>query len=63
MRGRVATGLILLLATVGGLAGPQARENYTPPTTDAFLKSIRGYPFVANAARRERIRVLPGHDP
>jgi len=56
MRTRVATGLILLLASVGRLACAQAADNYTPPTTDAFLKSVRSYPFVADAARRARIR-------
>jgi hypothetical protein len=56
MRARVATGLILLLATAGRLAGVEAAESYTPPTADAFLKSVRAYPFAADAARRARIR-------
>jgi hypothetical protein len=57
MRACVTTGLILLLATVGRLANVEAAEDYTPPTTDSFLKSVRGYPFVADAARRERLRL------
>ena len=56
MRACLTTGLILLLATAVRLAGAAAAENYTPPTTDAFLKSIHAYPFVAGAARRDQIR-------
>ena len=55
MRAHVATGLILLLATAGRIACAAAAQNYTPPTTEAFLKSVRSYPFVADTARRERI--------
>jgi hypothetical protein len=57
MRARVATGLILLLAVAGMMADVQAADNYVPPSSDAFLKSIRAYPFAAGAARREKIRV------
>ena len=52
MRARFVTGLALLLA----VAGAQAADTYTPPTSDAFLKSIRAYPFVVAPARREKIR-------
>ena len=55
MRARVATGLLLLLAIAGTMAVHPA-DSYAPPTTEAFLKSIRGYPFVADAARREKLR-------
>ena len=57
MRTRVATGVVLLLTAAGMMAGVQAADGYTPPTTDAFVKGIRSYPFVANAARREKLRV------
>jgi hypothetical protein len=57
MRARGATGLILLLAVAGMLAGVQAADTYVPPTSDAFVAGIRAYPFVAGAARREKIRV------
>ena len=57
MRARVATGLILLLAVAGMMAGVQAADIYVPPTSDAFLESVRAYPFTAGAARREKIRV------
>ena len=57
MRARVATGLILLLAVVGMAAAVQAADIYVPPSSDAFLKSVRAYPFAAGAARREKIRV------
>jgi hypothetical protein len=55
MRARFVTGLVLLLAAAMTV-GVQAADSYTPPTTDAFVKGIRGYPFVANAARREKLR-------
>jgi hypothetical protein len=57
MRTRVATGVVLLLAAAGMRVGAQAADSYTPPTTEAFVKGIRAYPFVANAARREKLRV------
>ena len=57
MRARVATGLILLLAVVGMTAGVQAADIYVPPSSTAFVKSVRAYPFAAGAARREKIRV------
>ena len=57
MRARVATGLILLLAVVGMAAAVQAADIYVPPSSDAFLKSVRAYPFAAGTARREKIRV------
>ena len=56
MRARVATGLILLLAVAGMMADVQAADIYGPPSIDAFLESIRTYPFVAGAARREKVR-------
>jgi len=56
MRARVATGLVLLLAVVR-MSGAQAADVYAPPSIDAFLKSIRAYPFTAAAPRREKIRV------
>jgi hypothetical protein len=52
MRARFVTGLVLWLAA----ASLQAADTYTPPTSDAFLKSIRAYPFVVAPARREKIR-------
>ena len=57
MRARVATGLILLLAVAGMMADVQGAGTYVPPSIDAFLKGIRAYPFVAGAARREKLRV------
>jgi hypothetical protein len=57
MRARGATGVILLLAVAGMVAGAQAADTYTPPSIDAFLGSIRAYPFAAGAARREKIRL------
>jgi hypothetical protein len=57
MRARDATGLILLLAVAGMMVGVQAADAYVPPSSDAFVASIRAYPFVAGAARREKIRV------
>jgi hypothetical protein len=57
MRARVATGLVLLLAVVGMTAGVQAADIYVPPSSGAFLKSVRAYPFAAGTARREKIRM------
>jgi hypothetical protein len=56
MQARHTAPLVLLSAVVGLVAGAVAAEPYTPPTTDAFKKSIRSYPYVATAARREKIR-------
>ena len=57
MRAGFATGLILLLAFAGMIAGARAADIYVPPSSDAFLKSIHAYPFAAGTARREKIRV------
>ena len=57
MRARVAAGLIMLLATAGMTVVVHASDSYTPPTSDAFVKSIRSYPFRAGADRRTKIRV------
>ena len=56
MRARGAA-LTLLLSVAGMTAGTLAAGPYEPPSTDAFLQSIRAYPFTAGAARREKIRV------
>jgi hypothetical protein len=56
MRARFVTGLAPLLATAGMAAGVFAADAYSPPTAKAFLESIATYPFVAGAARREKIR-------
>jgi hypothetical protein len=56
MQARVVARVVLLLSATGMMAGVMASESYSPPTSDAFLKSIRSYPFVAVAARREKIR-------
>lgn len=57
MQARVAPRLILLLSAICATANPGAAEQYVPPTADGFLKSIKSYPYVASAARREKIRV------
>jgi len=56
MQARVVARVALLLSAAGMVAGALASDAYTPPTSDAFLESIRNYPFVAAAARREKIR-------
>ena len=59
MRAQVSAGLALLsTALLSSLivAGAFASDAWTPPTSDAFVKSIRSYPFVAAASRREKIR-------
>ena len=56
MRASVAAGLILLMAIAAMAASVQAADAYTPPTSDAFVKNIRSYPFVANPARRNKIK-------
>jgi hypothetical protein len=57
MGARVTAGLLLVPMVVGTLSGAAAAESFTPPTADAFVNSIRAYPFVAPAARREQLRV------
>lgn len=47
---------VILLAMAGAMTASAAEPVYTPPTSDAFVKSIRSYPLVATAARREKIR-------
>ena len=56
MQARVVARVVLLLAAAGMVTGVPASDAYAPPTSDAFLKSIRSYPFVDVAARREKIR-------
>lgn len=56
MRARVATGLVSLLAAAGMAASVCAADAYVPPTSDAFLRSIKAYPFVASAARRDKVK-------
>lgn len=56
MAARVLARLVLI-AMAAGMTAAAAENPYTPPTSDAFLKSIRGYPFVARADRREKVRV------
>jgi len=55
MRARVVAGLALAFS-LAIPAGARAADDYTPPSTEAFLRSIRSYPHVAAAARRETIR-------
>lgn len=55
MQARVAARVVLLAVT-GMMAGAMAADSYSPPTSDAFLKGIRSYPFAAAAARREMLR-------
>jgi len=49
--------MILLLAAAGAVVGAHAPDDYVPPTSDAFVKAIRAYPFTANAERRAKIRL------
>jgi hypothetical protein len=51
---RVTARVVLLSFAV--LAGALAADVYSPPTSADFLKGIRNYPFVADAARRAKIR-------
>jgi hypothetical protein len=60
MQARVAARVVLL-SIVGMAAGALAADGYSPPTSEQFLKSIRNYPFVAGAARREKIRAVVPH--
>jgi hypothetical protein len=46
---------IMLFAIATAMTASAAENPYTPPTSDAFLKAIRSYPFVAAADRREKI--------
>jgi hypothetical protein len=56
MSTRIASRLLLSLSAFGLMSGVVAAEDYRPPTTDEFLKGIKGYPLVASAERRERLR-------
>jgi len=56
MQARVVARVVLLWSAAGMFAGVMASDIYAPPTSDAFLNSIRSYPYVAVAARREKIR-------
>jgi hypothetical protein len=56
MQARVVARVVLLMSAAGMMSGVMASDAYAPPTSDAFLKGIRSYPFVAVAARREKIR-------
>ena len=47
---------VILFAVAGVMSASAADAPYTPPTSAAFVKSIRSYPFVATPARREKIR-------
>ena len=55
MQARGAIRLVLLLS-IGMMCGLVAAEDYLPPTADAFLRRIPSYPYVAAAARRDKIR-------
>jgi hypothetical protein len=57
MRSRITTHWMPVLSLLLPGAGVCAADNYSPPTTDAFLQGIKSYPFVATAPRREKIRV------
>jgi hypothetical protein len=54
MKTRVATLAPWLSA--GVIAVSLAADPYTPRTPDAFLRSIKSYPYSAPDARRDRIR-------
>jgi outer membrane protein assembly factor BamE (lipoprotein component of BamABCDE complex) len=56
MQARVAPRLILLLSALCATAGLAAADGYVPPTSAAFLNSVKRYPYVAPVARREKIR-------
>jgi len=56
MQARVVARVVLWLSAAGMVGGVMASDAYAPPTSDAFLNSIRSYPFAAAAARREKIR-------
>jgi hypothetical protein len=49
-------GHVAWLSMLFGIAGSLAAEPWTPPNSDAFLRTIKTYPFAAPAARREKIR-------
>jgi hypothetical protein len=53
-----ATAAAALAVSLSCAILPQARavDGYTPPSSDAFVRSIRSYPHVTAAPRRERIR-------
>jgi hypothetical protein len=55
MKPRV-TARLVLLSSVVFLSGAFAADSFTAPTIDAFKKSVRSYPYVADAPRREKIR-------
>lgn len=55
MQARVAARVVLM-SIVGMAAGALAGDGYSPPTSEQFLNSVRSYPFVANPARRQKIR-------
>jgi hypothetical protein len=57
MKARIASCLVLLLSAFGTSAGLHAVEEYVPRTPDAFVDGIKKYPFIAAAARREKIKV------
>jgi len=54
-RVRIAARVFLFL-WAGMVAGVFAADPYAPPTPDAFVRGIHSYPFIAPAARREKIR-------
>jgi outer membrane protein assembly factor BamE (lipoprotein component of BamABCDE complex) len=56
MKSRVTARLALLSSFALLVAGAFAADSYTAPPIDAFKKSVRKYPFVAAAPRREKIR-------
>jgi hypothetical protein len=41
---------------MGLAAVAAAADAYTPPTSDAFVRGIRGYPYAAATPRRDKIR-------
>jgi len=57
MKPRVTARLVLLSSLALLMAGAFAADSFTAPTIDAFKKSVRKYPYVAAAARREKIRI------
>jgi hypothetical protein len=56
MRVRIAARVVLALSIAGMVAGSYGADEYVPPTSEAFVRGIRAYPFVAPVARRDKIR-------
>jgi len=57
MKSRVTARWVLLPSLALLMAGAFAADSYMAPTIDAFKNGVRKYPYVAAAARREKIRI------